>query len=103
MKNKRRKTTQEKLAIIAEAKEKGWVETARKYGISYPTLQDWNRRLESGGESVLSGNATVSVAEYKKLIIENQRLKELVADKELEIKINAELLKKKAFLKLTGR
>ena len=103
MKNKKRKTTQEKQAIIAEAKEKGWVETARKYGISYPTLQDWNRRLEAGGESALSGNFTVSIAEYKKLMVENQRLKEIVADKELELKINAEFLKKKTFLKLNGK
>lgn len=103
MKNKKRKTTQEKLTIIAEAKEKGWVETARKHGISYPTLQDWNHRLESGGESALTGNFTVSIAEYKKLMVENQRLKEIVADKELEIKINAELLKKKIFLKLNGK
>lgn len=103
MKNKKRKTTQEKQAIITEAKEKGWVETARKHGISYPTLQDWNQRLEAGGESALSGNFTVSIADYKKLIVENQRLKEIVADKELEIKINAEFLKKKSFLKLNGK
>ena len=103
MKNKKRKTTQEKQTIIAEAKEKGWVETARKYDISYPTLQDWNRRLEAGGESALSGNFTVSIAEYKKLMVENQRLKEIVADKELELKINAEFLKKKTFLKLNGK
>lgn len=94
MKNKKRKTTQEKQAIIAEAKEKGWVATARKHGINYPTLQDWIRRLEAGGESALSGNFTASIAEYKKLMVENQRLKEIVADKELEIKINAEFLKK---------
>ena len=103
MKNKKRKTTQEKLAIIAEAKEKGWVETARKHGISYPTLQDWNQRLEVGGASALSGSLTVSIAAYKKLMLENQRLKEIVADKELEIKINAELLKKKTYPKLTGK
>lgn len=77
MKNKRRKTTQENLTIIAEAIEEGWVKTSRKYGISHPTLQDWNRRVEAGGESVQSGNPTVSVPEYKKLLIENQRLKVL--------------------------
>jgi transposase-like protein len=103
MKNKKRKTTEEKLAIIAEGKEKGWVETARKYGISYPTLQDWNQRFSAGGESALRSNSTVSMAEYKKLVLENQRLKAIVIDKELEIQINAELLKKTTFHKLNGK
>ena len=103
MKNKKRKTTEEKLVIIAEAKEKGLVETGRKYGISYPTLQEWHRRIETGGATLLAGKDSFSAADYKKLMIENQRLKELVADKELELKINAELLKKNSFPKTKGR
>ena len=103
MNNKKRKTIQEKVAIIAEAKEKGWVETARKHSFSYPTSQPWNQRLEAGGESALSGNLTVTVAEYRKLMVENQQLKELVADKELVIKVTTELLKKKSYLKPIGK
>lgn len=95
MKNKKRKSTQEKIAIIKEGKENGWVETARKHDISYPTLQSWRLRFESGGETALSGKLDISSGELKKLMRENQILKELVAEKELEIRIKDELLKKK--------
>ena len=57
----------------------------------------------AGGESALGSNSTVSMAEYKKLVLENQRLKAIVIDKELEIQINAELLKKTTFHKLNGK
>lgn len=95
MKSKKRKSTQEKIAIIKEGKENGWVETARKHDISYPTLQSWRLRFESGGETALSGKLDISSGELKKLMRENQVLKELVAEKELEIRIKDELLKKK--------
>lgn len=95
MKNKKRKSTQEKLAIIKEGENNGWVETARKHDISYPTLQTWRLRFESGGETALSVKQDISSGELKKLMRENQKLKELVAEKELEIRIKDELLKKK--------
>jgi putative transposase len=95
MKNKKRKSPQEKLAIIKEGIETGWVETARKHNISYPTLQTWRLRFESGGEAALSAKLDSSSAELKKLMRENQKLKELVAEKELVIRIKDDLLKKK--------
>ena len=95
MKNKKRKSTDEKIGIIKEGAEHGWVETARKHDISYPTLQSWRLRFESGGETALSSKPNISSGELKKLMRENQKLKELVAEKELEIRIKDELLKKK--------
>ncbi len=87
MKNKKRKSTQEKIDIITEGKEKGWVETARKHGISYPSLKDWRDRYARGGEAALCGQPGMSSGAIKKLLRENQKLKELVAEKELEIRI----------------
>jgi putative transposase len=95
MKNKKRKSTQEKIDIITEGRELGWVETARKHDISYPTLQNWRNLFASGGEPALSGRLIMSNSEIKKLLHENQKLKELVAEKELEIRIKNEFLKKK--------
>lgn len=102
MKYKKRKSTQEKLAIIEEGNKHGWVETARKHNISHPTLLTWRDRFESGGETALSGKLDVNSKALKKLMRENQKLKELVAEKELEIRMKDELLKKKKSQSLRG-
>lgn len=102
MKNKKRKSTEEKIAILEEGEKNGWVETARKHNISYPTLLAWRGRFESGGETALSGKLDVNSKEFKKLMRENQKLKELVAEKELEIRMKDELLKKKKSQSLRG-
>jgi putative transposase len=95
MSKNKRKTVAEKLVILKEAKTKGAVETVRKYNITYPTYLDWKNKFENGGEKSLSGQSDISYADLKKLQIENSRLKEIVAEKELHIKIQNELLKKK--------
>ena len=95
MSTTKRKSKEEKITIVAEAKVQGWVETARKHGVSYPTLKAWHLLIETGGESALGNTANISSIDLKRLMLENQRLKEIVAEKELEIRIKNELLKKK--------
>jgi transposase-like protein len=95
MSKNKRKTVAEKVSIIAEAKAQGAIETARKHGISHRTLLDWQQQHESGGDESLASKTSISNADYKKLLLENSRLKELVADKELQLKIQGEFLKKK--------
>lgn len=95
MSKSKRKTTEEKIAILEASKIIGMVEASRKYGISYPTLKDWKLKFDNGGATALSSNNTISNADLKKLLLENQRLKELVAEKELHIKIQDSFLKKK--------
>lgn len=103
MSKKARKSVQEKQRILEEAKTLGLVETARKHGISYQSLKGWQDvYVVSGIEGLNSGPAKLS-PELKRLQQENQRLKELVADKELELKIKNELLKKTSSLKPTGK
>ena len=91
----KRKTTEEKVAILKEAETLGAVETIRKHGISYQTYYTWKAKHASGGANSLQTNGIVATTELKRLQKENARLKELVAEKELHIKIQNELLKKK--------
>jgi putative transposase len=98
-----RKTAQEKQRIVEESKILGLVETARKHEISYQALKNWTEAYAiSGLDGLSTGGGKVS-PELKRLQIENQRLKEIVADKELELMIKNELLKKTSSIKLTGK
>ncbi|MCW3093098.1 MAG: transposase [Ferruginibacter sp.] len=98
-----RKSPQEKQRILEESKTLGLVETARKYEISYQALKNWQGIYAISGLEGLAAGAVKVSPELKRLQLENQRLKELVADKELELKIKNELLKKTSSNKLTGK
>ena len=103
MGNRRRKSPQEKQRILEESKTLGMVETARKYEISYQALKNWQDIYAiSGLDGLATGTVKIS-HELKRLLLENQRLKEFVVDKELELKIKNELLKKTSSSKLTGK
>lgn len=95
MSKQKRKSMEEKLAILKEAETEGAVETIRKYGISYQTFYNWKNRVAIGGAGSLAGTMPLPNAELRRLQKENLMLKELVAEKELYIKIQAALLKKK--------
>jgi len=88
------RTNEKKMAIIQEAKKNGVIVTVRKYKISTATLYEWKTLYESAVPSVSSINSK-STTQYRALQKENVRLKELLIDKELRIKIQEELLKKK--------
>lgn len=97
MSKQKRKTTEEKVAILQEAATLGAVETIRKHGISYQTYYTWKAKHASGGVDCLQNGSGITASELKRLQKENARLKELVAEKELHIKIQNELLKKSSF------
>lgn len=98
-----RKSVQEKQRILEESKTLGLVETARKYELSCQTLKNWQDIYAVSGLEGLQSGAGKPSPELKRLQLENQRLKELVADKELELKIKNELLKKTSLNKSTGK
>jgi putative transposase len=89
-----KRTQKEKIVIIEESKIHGSLITARKHGVGYSTLMRWKQEYELGGEKSLKSTSSLSDQEVKKMLLENKRLKELVADKELQIKIQLELIKK---------
>ncbi|MEI6882800.1 MAG: transposase [Bacteroidota bacterium] len=91
-----RKTSEEKLAILREAKEKGITATCDKYGIYPATYYSWKRKFEQmGSEGLSHGMNPNHLKEIRRLEKENDRLKKIIADKELESSLKDELLKKK--------
>lgn len=86
----------EKLAIVKEASEKGVKITLEKYSLYPATFYYWKKKVEEMGEVGLTHGLTKErLAIIKKLERENQALKEIIAEKELESKLKDELLKKK--------
>lgn len=93
---KRTWTIEEKVSIIKEAETSGVVETCRKHGIYATTYNNWKSKYEKDGEKGLYPRySRQEQKDIRKLEKENERLKKILAEKELEIQIKTELLKKK--------
>ena len=89
-------TKSEKLAIVKEASKNGVKLTLEKYSLYPATFYYWKKKLDEMGEEGLTHGLTKErLAIIKKLEKENQALKEIIAEKELESKLKDELLKKK--------
>lgn len=95
-KAKVRRTKEEKLRIIEEVKKHGVSITCAKYGI-YPTsYYQWVEKLQEMGEKGLQHGMTKEhLKEIRRLQKENDELRKLVADQQLESRMKEELLKKK--------
>jgi transposase-like protein len=94
MRTKRTWTAAEKLAILKEAELQGITVTIRKHGIYAQTLYGWKQKYELEGSDGLNHPWKRVNPELKRLQVENQRLKQIVAEKELVIQIKDDLLKK---------
>jgi len=89
------RSPEEKVAIIKEAEEQGIVATSRRYGVYPSTIRDWRARYEREGIEGLKVKRSITPdPEVEQLRKENQMLKQLLADKELELKLKDALLKK---------
>lgn len=87
---------EEKVAILKEAGTNGIVVTCRKHGIYATTYYDWKRKYDHGREEALRpGYSRREERDIRRLEKENERLKYMLAEKELELGIKTELLKKK--------
>lgn len=92
---KRRFTKEEKLKVLSEAKGSGVTVTLEKYGIYPATYYSWKKKYEQMGENGFNHGMTVKhLKEIKRLEKENDLLKKLLAEKELEGRMQQELLKK---------
>lgn len=97
-------TAEQKLAILAEAETNGIAQTCRKYELATSMIGKWRRKLEDHGPDGLASYSTHSSKEASLLNDENRRLKAIVAEKELELQLLRELLKKRdAQFKPSGR
>jgi|APIni6443716594_1056825.scaffolds.fasta_scaffold65896_2 transposase-like protein len=95
--SKKRKTwsRSEKLEIINSSKSEGIVEASRKYGISVTSIYKWQSQLDSGGTDSLDRKIKEK-RDLEKVRLEREihALKMIVAEKELVIRIQEEMLKK---------
>ena len=62
-------------------------EVCRDHGISDQTFRNWRKRF--------SGMEVADIREMRRLIMENSRLKKIVAEKELDIEALKDVLSKK--------
>lgn len=89
-------TEEEKLSIIEEASKNGVKVTLDKYDLYPATFYYWKKKLVTHGEGGLNHRTLKQQqAENKRLLKENETLKILLAEKELEGKLKDEMLKKK--------
>lgn len=92
---KRTFSKEEKLRIIKEAAEQGVKETLAKYDIYPASYYSWKKKFEEMGEEGFRHGITKGkLKALRRLEKENAQLKELVAEKELQIKMLKELRKK---------
>lgn len=93
---KRKFSKEEKLRIIKEASEQGVTTTLEKHGIYPSTFYRWKGVFETmGEEGFRHGMNPAQLKEIKRLEKENDLLKKLLAEKELEGRLKDELIKKK--------
>lgn len=93
---KRTFSKEEKMSILNEAKEKGVNVTLEKHGLYPATFYSWKTKYEQMGEDGFKhGMTRQHLKELKRLEKENAMLKKIVAEKELEVQLQHELVKKK--------
>jgi len=87
---------EEKISIIKEIERSPTiVEVLRKYNVGNSMYYKWKRQYDAYGESAFENKHYRTNPEIKRLEVENQRLKKLLAEKELENELLKECLKKK--------
>jgi putative transposase len=98
------RTKEEKLKIISEARKEGITQICEKYGIFPSTYYTWVKKLESMGlDGLQHGMTKEHLKEIRRLQKENDRLRNLVVQHQLESSMKDELLKKKYQHRKPGR
>ena len=93
---KRTFSKEEKLKILKEAESNGVQVTLDKHGIYPATFYSWKKKFASMGEAGFRHGMTPEhLKEIKRLEKENELLKKLLAEKDIESHLKDELLKKK--------
>jgi putative transposase len=84
---KSRFTEEQMVKMLRDAEKTSIAEVAKKHGVSEQTLYSWRRRF--GGMEVPDAKR------LKALESENQRLKKLLAERDLDIEVLKEVAEKK--------
>ena len=94
MKNKKW-SLEEKIEILSSSEEIGVVEACRKYSLSTGTFYSWKKKYDNLGEAGLRVTYDSGSKELKQSQEENRILRKLLGNKEIELEVQRELLKKK--------
>lgn len=92
----------EKLKILLEAEKEGVTATIRKHGIYTNTFYQWKEKYDTGGKDALASKRYRLDPQVKRLQKENRQLKQMLAEKELALRIKEELLKKSTVRRQIG-
>jgi putative transposase len=94
---KKKWSKEEKLAILKEASEKGVEVTIRLYGIYPSTFYTWRKKYQLEGEAGFADQARKRKDQQyiRQLEDEVGLLKQLLAERDIEVALRDELLKKK--------
>ena len=84
---KTRFTEEQIVTILREADERSVPEVAKKHGVSAQTIYAWRKHFGS--------LEAADVKRLRQLEQENQRLKKIVADRDLELDVLKEITRKK--------
>ena len=84
---KTRFTEEQMVTILREADERSVPEVAKKHGVSAQTIYAWRKHFGS--------LEAADVKRLRQLEQENQRLKTMVADRDLELDVLKEITRKK--------
>ena len=84
---KTRFTEEQMVTILREADAKPVTEVAKKHGVSAQTIYGWRKHFGT--------LETADVKRLRQLEHENQRLKKMVADRDLELDVLKEITRKK--------
>lgn len=87
---------QEKLTVIEYYKVHGTAKASRQFGVSGVSIGKWVKLYDRHGFDGLSGKKSLDPIDHDKIRLEreNKELKAIVAEKELQLRIQAEMLKK---------
>ena len=96
MGKQRRFTDEQRLVILHEVEENGLAVTLRKYSMYAKTIYQWKERLQQVSQHE-RGKRSAEELEIRRLQAEVQQIKEIVAEKEMALRIKDALLKKTAF------
>jgi len=92
----KKRSKEEKERILKECQQLGIVVGCRKNEIAPKQYYKWLERYEAHGiDGLIDRRSQNNEAALKRLEKENKALKEILADKELELRLKDELLKKK--------
>ena len=101
---KRTFTTEDKIRILKEAAENGVTATCEKHGLYAASFYSWKKKMDQMGvEGLQHGMTPEHLKRIRQLEKENQLLKQLLAEKELEGRLKSELLKKQYALEKKRR